>query len=170
MEGFIIEDRNRCKVEVSHILYSDDTLVLCKADERQLLYLKTILLAFEAISGLHVNWGKSIIFSVNADHAILKLAAILRCKVENFPTIYLGMPLGARFKDANVWQGVIEQCEWKLAPWKKQHISFGGRLTLINSELDGTPTHVMSLFRMPTSVVKQLDRMRSIFLWDGNQE
>ena len=49
-------------------------------------------------------------------------------------------------------------------------MSFGGRVTLINSVLDSIPTYVMSLFPIPDSVVNKLDRLRRIFLWKGNKE
>lgn len=46
----------------------------------------------------------------------------------------------------------------------------GGKLTLINSVLDGIPTYTMSLFRMPASIEKKLDSIRKQFLWDGNSD
>ena len=49
-------------------------------------------------------------------------------------------------------------------------MSFGGRVTLINSVLDSIPTYVMSLFPIPDSVVNKLDRLRRNFLWKGNKE
>ena len=33
---------------------------------------------------------------------LVALARILCCKVERFPISYLGMPLGAHFKDASI--------------------------------------------------------------------
>lgn len=55
-----------------------------------------VLLAFEAVSGLKVNLAKSRLFSINADHYIEELADVMGCKVENLPTVYLGLPLGAK--------------------------------------------------------------------------
>ena len=49
-------------------------------------------------------------------------------------------------------------------------MSFGGRVTLINSVLDSIPTYVMSLFPIPDSVVNKLDILRINFLWKGNKE
>ncbi|CAN4123333.1 unnamed protein product [Withania somnifera] len=45
---------------------------------------------------------------------------------------------------------------------------FLGRVTLINSVLDSIPTYCMSLFPMPSSILKQIDRLRRRFLWEGN--
>jgi len=55
---------------------------------------------------------------------------------------------------------VIEKCEKKLARWKTQYLSMGGRLTQINSVLDALPTYMMSLFPIPPGVTKRLDSIR----------
>lgn len=57
-----------------------------------------------------------------------------------------------------------------MAPWKQQYLSFGGRLTLVNSVLDGIPTYLMSLIPMPASLEKNIDKIRRQFLWEGNVE
>ena len=58
--------------------------------------------------------------------------------------------------------------EKRLATWKMQYLSMGGRLTLINSVLDSIPTYCMSLFPIPGSILKQINRLRRRFLWEGN--
>lgn len=113
------------ELTVSHILYADDTLVLCEVEKGNFLHLREILLAFEAVLGLKVNLAKSSVFSINADHCISDLADIMGCKVEQRPTTYLGLPLGAKKNDKKMWQGVLDRCNRKLAPWKTQFLSLG---------------------------------------------
>uniref|UniRef100_A0A0V0HYS6 Putative ovule protein n=1 Tax=Solanum chacoense TaxID=4108 RepID=A0A0V0HYS6_SOLCH len=131
------------------------------------LYLRGILLIFEALSGLKVNLGKSCIFSINADDCIGDLANILVCQVEKFPIVYLGFLLGVRRNDQNIWQGVLDRCA--KTPWKKQYLSLWGRLTLINSILDSMPSYLMSLFAMPDAIERKMNSMRNKFLWEGNR-
>ncbi|WMV18963.1 hypothetical protein MTR67_012348 [Solanum verrucosum] len=64
-------------------------------EKEQLKYLRVIFVLFEAVSGLHINWGKSFIYPVNEVPDINSLADILGGKVGELPTTYLGMPLGA---------------------------------------------------------------------------
>ncbi|WMV32996.1 hypothetical protein MTR67_026381 [Solanum verrucosum] len=52
----------------------------------------------------------------------------------------------------------------KLARWKSQYLSLGGRLTLINSVLDALPTYMMSLFPIPPGVINRLDSIRRVFV------
>ena len=53
------------------------------------------------------------------------------CKVNKLPSTYLGLPLGARFKEVATWDGVEERLRKRLSIWKRQYISKGGRMTLI---------------------------------------
>lgn len=85
-------------------------------------------------------------------------------------TTYLGMPLGNEYKALEIWDGIVEKTEKKLARWKAQYLSLGCRLTLIKSALDSLPTYVISLSPIPSKVVKKLDKLRRNFLWQGCNE
>ncbi|WMV28367.1 hypothetical protein MTR67_021752 [Solanum verrucosum] len=158
------------RLEVTHLQYADDTLIFCDAEEEQLKYLRVILVLFEGISGLHINWRKSMMYPINEVNNMSCLASILGGEIGVLPTIYLGMPLGAKSKSIDIWNSVIEKCEKKLAKWKSQYLSKGGRLILINSVLDALPTYMLSLFPIPPGVIKRLDRIRRNFLWQDNKE
>jgi len=80
------------------------------------------------------------------------------------------MLLGHNHKELEIWDGIIEKIEKKLANWKAQYISLGGRHPVINSILDSLPTYVMSLFPIPAKVEERLDKLRRDFLWLGNKE
>lgn len=42
----------------SHLFFADDSLVFCKPKADMLLNLRYILLCFQAVSGLKINFGK----------------------------------------------------------------------------------------------------------------
>ena len=88
-------------------------------------------------------------------------------QVGSLPTTYLGLPLGARHKSTMVWDAVEEKFRKRLALWKRQYISKGGRLALIQSTLCCMPTYLMSLFRIPKSISMRLERIQREFLWGG---
>ena len=56
-----------------------------------------------------------------------------------------------------MWDGVEERLKKKLALWKRQYISKGGRLTLIKSTLSNLPIYTMSLYK-PTGIKSRLEK------------
>ena len=152
---------------VSHLLFADDTLIFCDANIDQMLILHMVLIWFEAVSGLKVNLGKFELVVVGAVHNMDLLVAVLGCKQGSLPMKYLGLPLGAKFKDKSTWNPILEKMKRKLAGWKKLYLSKGGKVTLIKSTLSNLPTYFLSLFPIPASVANQIARLQRDFLWGG---
>ena len=67
-----------------------------------------------------------------------------------------------------MWDSVEERFRKRLASWKLQYISKGGRATLIRSSLSSLPIYHLSLFRAPLKVCARLERIQRQFLWGGN--
>ena len=111
--------------------------------------------------------AKSEISPVEEVDEIYEMAVELGCKVGQLPSTYLGLPLGAPNKAGYVWDGVEERMRWKLALWKRQYLSKGGRITLIKSILASMPLYQLSLFRMPKVVARRLEKLQRDFLWGG---
>ncbi|RVX19547.1 Transposon TX1 uncharacterized 149 kDa protein [Vitis vinifera] len=134
----------------------------------------SIVLIMEAFSsliskaeekGLKINLKKSEIIPIGAVEDVDRAAAVFECKVGNFPTTYLGLPLGAPHNSCRVWDVVEERFKRKLATWKKQYLSKGGRRTLIKSTLSNLPIYFMSLFVISRKVRIRLEKIQREFLW-----
>jgi hypothetical protein len=151
LSGFRVDNLNNTPLEISHLLFADDTLIMCDADMDQIHNLD---LCFEAISGLKVNLQKSELLAVGEVPYIEGLANILGCNISSLPLHYLGLPLGAPFKSKAIWDEVIEKMEKRLASWKKIYLSKGGHLTLIESMLSSIPTYFLSLFPLLAGIAK----------------
>ncbi|RVW90777.1 hypothetical protein CK203_028526 [Vitis vinifera] len=65
--------------------------------EEQMMFLRWLLMWFEAISGLRVNMDKSELILVGKVENVEDLVTELRCQVGSLSSTYLGMSLGARF-------------------------------------------------------------------------
>ena len=96
------------ELELSHLLYVDDTLLFCKDNHDHLAYMGWILMWFEALLGLKINLGKSEIFLIGGRESVKALTAELGCKTGTLPTTYLGLPLGAPHKSVGIWDPIEE--------------------------------------------------------------
>ncbi|XP_059623077.1 uncharacterized protein LOC132266242 [Cornus florida] len=72
-------------------------------------------------------------------------------------------------RNVGVWDLVIERVQRRLAGWKKQYLSKGGKVTLLKSTLSSLPTYFLSLFQIPTGVASSIERLQRNFLWGGLQ-
>ena len=93
-------------------------------------------------------------------------------KIGVLPSTYLDLSLGMRRNSLQVCDGVEERFRKKLALWKRQYISKGGRLTLIKSNLISFLTYTMSLFWIPKGVKSRLEKnLARLFVgWGQSRE
>ncbi|XP_057975178.1 uncharacterized protein LOC131162580 [Malania oleifera] len=152
LKGLIIEWNNEILV-ISHLLFANDTIIICYDDLVQILNLICILLGFKAVIGLKENLDKREIIPMGPSDNGPFLAGILGCNLGIFPISYLGLPLGAKFKDKGVWDPIIGSFGRKLAGWKSNYISKGGRFTLIKSSLADLPVSGPCLIEVGSKTV-----------------
>jgi hypothetical protein len=79
---------------ISHLLFADDTLIFCEADPDHLFHLRSILIWFEATSGLRINLGKSELVQVGEVPFLEELADILGCKTTTLTYEVFGFTFG----------------------------------------------------------------------------
>ena len=85
-------------------------------------------------------------------------------KIGALPSSYLGLLLGALHNSLNVWDSIEERFRKRLALWKRQYISKGGRIMLIKSNLASLTIYFMSLFCLPRRVRLRLEHIQRKFL------
>jgi hypothetical protein len=81
LTGFSVGSRDSEAVVVNHLLFADDTLIFCGAEEEQIRHLRYIFLCFEAASGLRINLGKLEIVPIGEVEDVEGLANLLGCQV-----------------------------------------------------------------------------------------
>jgi hypothetical protein len=170
LSGFQVGSTENHLVQVSHLLFADDTLIFSDANPNHIFNPRLLFSWFEAVSGLKINLNKSEMVPVGSVPDLEDLASIMGCKIIQLPMTYLGLPLGANFKSKSIWDSILEKMERKLSGWQRMYLSKGGRITLIKSTLSSLPTYFMSLFPIPVSMALRIDKIQRDFLWGGMGE
>ena len=134
-------------------------MIFCGAALDQVLFLRMILIWFEAVSSLKINLGKSELVPIDMVDNLDLLLIVLGCRQGTLPMKYLGPPLGAKFKDKTIWNPILENIERKLVGWKRLYLSKGDRVTLIKSTLSNLPTYFLSLFPIPVAVANRIEKL-----------
>jgi hypothetical protein len=91
----------------------------------------------------------------------------LHCREGCVPFKYLGLPVGANSKKMATWEPMVEQLRNRLNSWGTKYVSFGGRITLLNSVLNAIPIFFLSFMKILTKVLKLVTRIQREFLWGG---
>ncbi|KEH35521.1 hypothetical protein MTR_3g093740 [Medicago truncatula] len=120
---------------------------------------------FEEVSGLKVNFHKSILTDVNVSESRLSEAAlVMNCQKGVIPFVYLGLPIGGDSRKISFWKPVLDRIVAHLSSWSNNFLSYGGRLVLLKSVLSSLPVYFLSFFRAPAGHIKEGD-MRGSHWW-----
>jgi len=83
----------------SHLQFADDTLIFSEAEEPYIFMIQKILIGFQALSGLVVNYKKSGLIILGKDDSwAQRMANMTGCLLVELPVKYLGIPLGANMR------------------------------------------------------------------------
>lgn len=145
--------------------FVDDTSVFTSGSLSEAKVVKNNLLWFEASSGLKGNTTKTVLFEVNKVDELNDVLNLGHCKQDSFPDVYLGLPLGAKYRCVAVWDPLIDRFKSKLALWKRHYLSKGGRLVLIKSTLQNLSVYLLSCRIVPVTVVEEIEKIMRKFLW-----
>jgi len=141
---------------VSHLQYVDDTLCVGEAMVENLWTLKEVLRGFEMVSGLKVNFSKSVLIGVNVPMVFMDMACdFLNCSEEVISFIYFGLPVGANVKKMSTWEPMLTQLRNRLNLCSNKYVSLGGRIVLLNSVLNSIPIFYLSYGQMEMEVTSR---------------
>ncbi|GAU22997.1 hypothetical protein TSUD_98260 [Trifolium subterraneum] len=158
-------------VVVSHLQFADDTLLLGVRSWANVRALWAVLMLFEVVSGLRVNFNKSMLVGVNiADSWLIEAASVLGCRVGTMTFMYLGLPIGGDPRRLSFWEPVVNRIRSRLVGWKSRFLSFGGRLVLLKLVLTSLPVYALSFFKAPSGIISSIESLLNNFFWGGCED
>ncbi|KAK1404377.1 hypothetical protein POM88_003982 [Heracleum sosnowskyi] len=117
--------------EITHLQFTDDTIIFITDDLDSVHTINTILIGFELLSGLKINFSKSKLYSMGKGCDLLDEGAeILGCSKGEWLMSYLGVTIGigssARMKLYS--DPLFSKIQRKLAGWKCDSLNMAGQL------------------------------------------
>ncbi|XP_062114408.1 uncharacterized protein LOC133825493 [Humulus lupulus] len=145
-----------CKsLKLINLCFADDLILLSKGSKQSIKVLKEVLDGFSISTGL---------LSMEKREIIKDIGLAEGC----FPLKYLGVPLRPTKWKAEDCGIIIKKIRLRLNTWGSRHLSFAGRVQLIHSVLLGLRNYWMSIFILPQSVSKEVEKLCRGFLWGMN--
>jgi hypothetical protein len=154
---------------LSILQYVDDSIIFLDHDLEQAKNMKLLLTVFEQLSGLKINFHKSEIFCYGGAKEFQdEYIEHFGCNVGEYPFRYVGIPMHHRQLLNSEWRK--NALEKGCHVGKANHLSYGGRLTLINLVLSYLLMFMMSVFEILKGVIQKIDFYRSRFYWQGDTD
>ncbi|GJT39083.1 RNA-directed DNA polymerase, eukaryota [Tanacetum coccineum] len=151
-------------LSISHLFYADDAVFIGEWTDSNLRSIIQMLHCFSLASGLKINLQKSNLLGVGVTGSLVnEAAASIGCSVMKAPFKYLGVMVGGNMSKINAWDDMVGKIKSRLSKWKINTLSIGGRLTLLKAVLGSTPIYPMSLYKVPKTVLHEMESLRRNF-------
>jgi hypothetical protein len=99
------------------VQYADDMIIMFQPKKLEVANLKFLLLCFENMSGLRINFHKSKVLVLGAmTEEQGRIANLLNCKQGSFSFTNLGLPIGDRALLASDWGSITSKVEKRADP------------------------------------------------------
>ncbi|KAL9678029.1 hypothetical protein QQ045_015867 [Rhodiola kirilowii] len=136
---------------ISHVFFTDDSIIFFKAEEEQAHTIRNVIRRYENVSGQRVNFRKSeIVFSGNMGaQKKQEIMNVLQVKEVASHGKYLGLPLVIGQKKSDAFKELIGKMWKKTMEWKHKLLSQAGREVLIRSVPQSMPLYMMAVYLFP---------------------
>ncbi|CAL1361249.1 unnamed protein product [Linum trigynum] len=152
---------------ISRLLFADDCVIFGRAVLKECDQLKDILKIYANEYGQLVNFSKSeLSFSKNVRTSRrLEICGTLGIKeVEKLPK-YLDLPTVIGRSKKAIFEEVKERVRKKLKDWKSRTMSTAGKEIMIKAIAQAQCLYPMSVFHIPESTLKEIQRLIANFWW-----
>jgi len=154
------------EVHLTHLQFVDGTLIIGEKNWQNVCSTRAILLLFEEISGLKVNFNKSMLTDVNISGSWLAEAAmVMNYRMGSIPFLYSGFPIGGDSRKMSFWKPVVNRIVARMSSLNNNFLSFGGRLVLLKYVMSSLPVYFLSFFKAPAGIISSLESILKRFFW-----
>ncbi|KAL8515852.1 hypothetical protein ACS0TY_014524 [Phlomoides rotata] len=96
-----------------------------------------------------------------------RMGYVLGYKAAQTPFSYLGLDVGINHRRSSSWVNMVNKIWNRLLKWNGKHISFAGRITLIQVILSVILIYYFSFFRTLVKTLEKLLKFKESFFGEG---
>lgn len=93
---------------------------------------------------------------------------VLSCRIEGFPSRYLGIPLSIFRLKRGDEQAIIDVVAARIPHWKGSMLNVAGRTALVKATLSAIPVHTSIALCLSSWAIECIDKVRRAFIWSGS--
>ncbi|XP_074315380.1 uncharacterized protein LOC141651573 [Silene latifolia] len=158
-------------IRLNHLLFADDLLLFCKGDAASIMWTLRAFSTFSAASGLSMNKTKSeIYFNGVTDDIMKSIIQISGFQRGTLPFKYLGVPIFSKKLTKIDEEKLIDRIVARIRGWGTRHLSYAGRVVLVNSVLSTLHSYWASMFLLSSRLMNRINALCRNFLWSGTSE
>jgi hypothetical protein len=166
---------------VSHLLFSDDSLILIRAKREDAMKLQSILNLFflrtsilnlyEQCSGQVINKSKSAVLFSRNEHRYEKneIKQLLEIQRETMNEKYLGLPDHVGRDRVQTFAYLKDRISKRIQGWKEKLLSWAGKEVFIKAVAQTIPTFAMGCFDLTKSLCDQISSMICRYWWNQQE-
>lgn len=145
---------------VSHLLFTDDSLIFTKASVEDCRNQKVIVDCYVAASGQIFNYEKSsMVFSGKLQaEQITTIKNIFQLNIVSKYEKYLGLPSIIGGKTMSFFNELKLKLLSKISNWQHKLFSSGGKEVLIKAVAQAVLAYVMSVFKVPLTLCENIQK------------
>lgn len=158
---------------VSHLLFADDSLILCRATEEEAANLKDLLRVYEECSGQVINADKSaVLFSPNTgEFQRRRVQEILNIRAETKKNKkYLGLPVSVGKSKTNVFAYLKERIWQRIQGWKEKLLSKASKEIMIKAVVQAIPAFAMGCFDITKEMCNPISSLVAKYRWNNRDK
>ena len=157
--------------QISHLLFTDDCIIFCKATREEGNRVMKIIKDYEVNSGQKLKKEKTFLFfSKNTSRETQEdVKNLFGAQIMQRHERYLVLPPMMDRGRKKALSRIKDQVGRRIASWKGKLLSNAGREILIKAMAQATPTYMMSGFLLPDSLCSELNSLVRNFWW-GQKE
>ncbi|KAL0322804.1 UNVERIFIED_CONTAM: putative mitochondrial protein [Sesamum angustifolium] len=131
--------------------------------------IKGVLETYRRASGQEINFSKSsVAFSRNTNKELcLFVVSDLTIRRENKMELYLGLPSRIARSKRDLFSTLQDRIWHRVIGWNEKFLSQAGKEVLIKSVLQAIPSYAMGCFKLPISLLQEIQSMIARFWWNN---